>query len=67
MITYQGEPVQVIAADLNDRYATVERPGGRVRCVSMLLLRGTQGGWLEVTRVCREAEKRMKASERTSV
>lgn len=63
MITLHGIQVKIIGADVKAREVTVEWQDGRVRLVSLLALKGTKGGDLEVLTVCREVERRQKALE----
>lgn len=63
MITLNGIEVKVIGADIAERIVTVQWKDERVRYVSLLALKGTKGGDLEVLTVCREVERKAKAME----
>ncbi len=55
MITYQSNPVRILSGDERDKLATIEWPNGKVRVVSLVALRGSTGGMMEVVRTWKAA------------
>jgi len=55
MITYNSEPIKILAGDSRDRLATIEWPDGKIRVVAVERLRGNRGGIMEVIAVWQQA------------